>query len=240
MNICIVGASRGLGRELCRHFLKDGHHVWGIARSREGLEEIAHDHFQWTQVDLINENDVRSWENDMASATFQLDVIVLNASVQLDDMENGYDHTKGDTVLQTGLDSPLHIVSLFLPDFLARKSGQFVAIASTAALRPSIRSASYAASKAGLTMAFRTLRLKHRKSGVRFQTVMLGPIQTDMWEGKKSALVPSASSAAAAIAHFVYAPRHIFYYPVFSTWLLRLSLFLPDRIFASLSSIFLK
>ncbi len=240
MNICIVGASRGLGRELCRQFLQNGHSVWGIARSRGGLEEISGDRVRWTQVDLLDENAVISWKDEMAAAGFAPDVIVLNASVQLDDMERGYDHIRGATVLQTGLESPLHIVSLFLPDFLARKSGRFVAIASTAALRPSIRSASYAASKAGLVMAFRTLRLRYRKSGVSFTTIMLGPIQTEMWEGKKSIIVPGARNAALAIACAVYARKNVLYYPAVSTWLLRLSLFLPDRIFASLSSTFLK
>ncbi len=243
MNICIVGASRGLGDALSWRFIQDGHTVWGIGRSAEDLRSVQKfcgPAFQWTKADITDRDSLVYWKECMKKANFSPDVIILNASVQLDDMKDGYDAALGSTVLRTNLEGSLDCLGLFLDDFLKRRRGRFVAIASTAALRPSIRSASYAASKAGLAMAFRTFRLRYPKSGVTFGTVVLGPIWTQMWEGNESPLVPSVATTAKDIAPFAYGTKSVLYYPVLTVLFLRLSLFLPDWLFASLSTTFLK
>ena len=87
----------------------------------------------------------------------------------------------------------------------------------------------------------RSLRLKYASDGMRFAEVCLGPIDTGMWEGKRGAMVPSARDAADRIASFALSGgKSILYYPFLSTLLLRLSLCLPDALFASLSSRLLK
>lgn len=244
MNICVTGASRGLGRALCCKLTENGHKVWGIARSDEELratqQACVTGGCRMSQVDLTDMSAIRQWQAAMKEADFLPDIFILNASVQLEDMQDGYDHQRGMTVLRTNLEGSLACVEAFLPTFLAKKRGSFVAIASTAVLRPSVRSASYSASKAGIAMAFRSLRLRYQSAGIRFATVILGPIRTDMWEGRKSVLVPSTDRAADAIAAFVTSNSALLYYPRISTWLLRLSLRLPDRVFARLSTAFLK
>jgi len=89
-------------------------------------------------------------------------------------------------------------------------------------------------------MAFRSLRARYRGTGVRFKTVLLGPIQTEMWEGKKiPLLIPPPERAARAIARFLPSPRHTLYYPSFTTTLLRLSSWLPDPVFSAASKLLL-
>ena len=102
----------------------------------------------------------------------------------------------------------------------------------TAPLRPR---SPYAASKAGASMAFRSLDLRYAKRGVRFKVATLGPIQTAMWEGRHSMLVPSSASAAKALAGFLSSDKASLYFPFITTTLLRLSLWLPDAFFALVS-----
>lgn len=171
----------------------------------------------------------------MHASDWHPDIIVIAAAVQLNDMENGYDHALGQDVLRTNLEGPLACVEVFLPSFLERGRGSFVALCSTAALRPSTRSTSYAASKAGLEMAWRSLRLRYDQQGIRFALAYLGPIDIGMWEGKKSMLVPTATAAATAIAAFACSRKQTLFYPRISTLLLRLSLPLSDKLASSLA-----
>lgn len=244
MNICVTGASQGLGRSLCRELASRGDNVWGIARGEEKLRTLAADlppqRFRWSRGDVATEASLQEWLHAMNVASFVPDCIILNASIQQNDMEGAYDHAAGQEVLRINLEGALRCVEAFLPLFLARRRGSFVTIASTAALRPSVRSASYAASKAGLAMAFRSLRLRYREDGVRFATVFLGPIATEMWEGRRHWLVSDPGDAAATVASFARGSRHTLYYPFLSTFLLRATSCLPDRVFALCSNALLK
>ncbi len=75
---------------------------------------------------------------------------------------------------------------------------------------------------------------------IQFATVYLGPIQTPMWEGRRHWLVPAPEKVAQVLASFIVSHKLTLYCPFISTLLLRLSLFLPDKLFASLSSKMLK
>ena len=245
MRICITGASRGLGRELAKTLAARGHEVWGIARDGEKLQtlqtELIAATFRTSVIDAGDPHQLRRWSDEMRSAGFEPDIVILNASVQHDDMRETFDASPTHETLAVNLESPLQIIGLLLPSFQKRGRGTFVAITSSVALRPSARSASYAASKAGLSMAMRSLRLKYASEGIRFAEVCLGPIDTGMWEGKRGGMVPNARDAADRIASFALQDSGgTLYYPFLSTLLLRLSLWLPDSIFAFMSSRLLK
>ena len=241
MNICITGVSKGLGLSLSQSFVHAGHAVWGVARTPPASAHLPAERYRSSVVDVSSPDDVARWRREMTDAGFVPDVLVLNASIQDDDLAPaGYDHQLGHRTLSINLDGALACVAAFLPDFLKRAAGMFLFVNSTVALRPSVRSAAYAASKAGLAMACRTLRLAYAPRGVRFKMVTLGPLRTAMWEGRESWLVPSPERAAARIARFVQEGGDDLYYPALSTALLRLSLPLPDRWFAAVSAKVLK
>ena len=176
----------------------------------------------------------------MRKQSFVPDCLILNASIQNDDLKAGYDHEAGTMTLRTNLEGALACIALFLPDFLEKRQGRIIAIGSTVTLRPSVRSAAYAASKAGLSCALRTLRLRYAHAGISFAQVLLGPLATEMWEGKRNWLVPTPEKAAPIIAKFVLSRKKVLYYPRITTTMLRTSLCLPDSVFAFVSTRLLK
>ncbi len=243
MHICIIGASQGLGRALSEELLRQGHSVWAVARRAKLLETIKRPEgaqYFWSQGDVTKREDIEAVHTAMQQQNFTPDCVVLNAGVQKDDMQQSYDHASGSEVIETNLLGILGCVNIFLPAMLKRRGGSLVAIASTAAMRPSLRSASYAASKAGLAMAFRSFRGRYAGEGVQFKTVYLGPIRTEMWEGKKSWLVPDVAAPARRIATFLGSRRATLYTPFLSTLLLRLAAFVPDSLFRAVSSTLLR
>ena len=241
MNICVTGASKGLGRELCKELLKAGHSVWGVARSRAaefcGSESPGElNRFHYTQCDVADSVSIGRWMQEMQQAKFHPDVIILNAAIQHNDLGSTFDAAAAAETINVNLAGSLHCISAFLPQLQARKHGQIIAITSTIKWRPSRRSAGYAASKAGLSMAMRSLRLKYGTKALRFREVCFGPLQTSMWEGKQSLLIPSPDKAAARVASFLTGNRDTLCYPFLSTWLLRLSHWLPDSLFTAISN----
>lgn len=211
--------------------------MWGVARDAQKLQALSDtvrsDRFRWSSVDVADTASVQAWKTACEEAGFLPDCIVLNAALQLPDMEGAYRHSEGSRTLHVTLEGALRCVDVFLPLFLARRHGRFVAISSAMALRPSKRSAAYAAAKAGLSMAFRSFALRYRRDGVQFAQICLGPVATAMWEGRTHWMVPSAEQAARRLSPFILSNRtRTFFYPRCSTALLRVSCFLPDSLFS--------
>ncbi len=244
MKICVIGASRGLGFALTEKFLQGGHHVWAIVRKPSSLDELCTtypDQMRVSTLDISDMHSIHAWKQEIEQEQYLPDIVIFNASILREDMSaEGYDMSSAQQIIDVNLLGTLRALDCVLPAMLSHKRGSLIFISSTASLRPSGISAAYAASKAGISMAVRSLRVRYRNSGVRFATVVLGPIATEMWEGKRSFLVPSKEKAAAAIAKFAFSNRTTLYYPAFTTWLLRLTLWLPDSIFSILSTKLLK
>lgn len=237
MKICVIGASKGIGLSLCRVLAAAGHDVWAAARSPiADMPQQIHR----SAVDIRQMDSVRAWQQEMQAADWHPDCVVIAAGIQKEDMRQSYNNTDVHDVIDTNLEGPLRCVDVFLPEYLKTGKGSIIALCSTVALRPSTRSAAYAASKAGLAMAWRSLRARYSKEGVRFGIVYLGPVATEMWEGRKSILVPPADAAAQSIARFIVSQKTILYSPFLLTAFFRLCTFFPDRFVISLSRWLLK
>jgi short-subunit dehydrogenase len=222
MNVLVTGASSGLGRAVSEELVRAGHMVWGLARRREMLEELSHtlgkNSFLYSICDVTRENDVERVIGEMSQHMFHPDVVIANAGT--------FPHDK-----------------IFPDDYKKFRESfavHFIAISSIAAFRPNARGVGYSASKAALGMTFRGLDLMYRKRGIVFSTVYLGPVATTLWEGRRSFLIPNASTCAKDIIRIMKTRKSIYYLPFLSTFLFRISLLLPDRIYTRLSTLFFK
>jgi len=238
MKIFITGVSSGIGRAIAMQSAQLGHEVWGLARRRNLLEELQRDigsALTISVADVTSVEDMTRVAAQMRQEGFIPDVVVLNAGTQLQDVEDGLVFSQVQHSLRTNVEGPLFWVAEFLPEFLKRNSGSFVAISSTAAYRPIKDFVAYPATKTALSMAFRGLRLNFADSAVVFSTVHLGPVATDMWKGKISFLVASRDEAARFIISIFRKRSSSYFFPFLSTSLLRMTNFLPDGVFSFVS-----
>jgi len=239
MNICITGVSRGIGRALCKELITQGHQVWGCARTEENMNEIEEEFdtnlFRFSTVDMTDANAVKKWAKSVSEEGFDPDVIVLNAGVlEKDTTEEGFNAEIASHVLRANLDGPLRCVSEFLPHFLQKGEGRFVAISSMSIVRPTPHSVSYTGSKSGLSAAFRSLAVRFGSCGVQFACVYPGPLATGLGRWKESFLIPRPERIAPRLAQFITSRRRTCYVPFCSTTFLRITRWLPDRLFFSL------
>ena len=77
-NILITGSSRGLGKELAEHFLRQGDFVYGCSRS-EG--QFEHDNYHHQQVDVSSAEEVKNFFFSLRKEIRHLDALINNAGI---------------------------------------------------------------------------------------------------------------------------------------------------------------
>lgn len=235
----VTGASSGIGRALTRQLVSAGGQVWGVARRRDALEALRRElgeQFSYSVADIAEPDAAARVCAEMDVAGFSPDAVVLNAAKHTHDADENFSHGVAREVLATNVNGALAFVGLLLPKFLQRGYGQFLAVSSITAVRPDPRGVSYAASKAALTMGFRSLALRYRTSPILFKTILFGPIDTECHRTrpKVSFHLKSADDAAAAIRRTLAGRRRIVYYPRLIGVIFRYTGFLPDGFFETL------
>ena len=237
MNCLVTGVSRGIGRATTFELLRQGHRVWGLSRtaaSTRAGEEGAR--FRHSLCDIGDPESRRAAAEEMDSAGFVPDAVVLNAAIEYEEEKTALAWEKMQAVLRTNVDGALFWVSRWM-DRCPRAPMQFIGISTVLALWPDPDCPVYSASKAALSMAFRSLRLRHAGEPVAFKLLVLGPVQTSINPrfaegGPRGRGVVAPEAVARYIANTVLPKRRFtFYYPRQTEWVCRFGAWMPDLLF---------
>ncbi|OJI07241.1 hypothetical protein BK005_02055 [bacterium CG10_37_50] len=241
-DILITGASSGIGRSLAEELVKQGHRVWGIARRNDLLESLKNQlgdkKFFYTAGNILDRETLIEAKNTMEQIGFKPAVFILGAATFESDLEPNFQIEIFKKTIDTNLIGPISTIEAFLPVCLTNKQGHFILLSSIASFRPNRKGIAYPASKAAASLALRGFNLHYRSQGLLFTNIYLGPVATSMWEGKKSFLVANPKFIAKAISRRIDSRRQSIYLPFFSTFLARISLLLPDKLYAIISGLF--
>src|SRR5690554_3415069 len=80
MNILITGTSSGLGYGLAKHYLEQGHTVYGISRKQNETLK-AYNNFRFLFQDLTRFVEVETNLVSFLNGLEELDLVILNAGV---------------------------------------------------------------------------------------------------------------------------------------------------------------
>ena len=196
-HIAITGASSGIGEAVARAFATPGNRLTLVARRGELLRELAATLAVPVHVapaDLADPDASLAWLDAAVAAHGPIDVLVLNAGVQVVEPALDVAADRADALFAVNLLAPVRLAQRVAPEMVARGAGAIVVVASVAALVNTPGMAHYNASKAGVAAFFETLRDELRGTGVTVLVVYPGPVATAMERAARARIGPSPSA----------------------------------------------
>ncbi|MBL8801066.1 MAG: 3-oxoacyl-ACP reductase FabG [Planctomycetes bacterium] len=186
--VLVTGASRGIGRATAVALARGGYEVVLNYRDREDAAQAVR-----AEIEAAGgkASTLRFDVADRAAARAAIEVelrergafwgLVLNAGVTADGPFAGMSEDAWDRVLTTNLDGFYNVVQpLVMPMVQLRAGGRIVVMTSISGQNGNRGQANYAASKAGLIAAAKSLAQELAKRNVTVNCVAPGLIETDM------------------------------------------------------------
>jgi NAD(P)-dependent dehydrogenase (short-subunit alcohol dehydrogenase family) len=178
--VLVIGASRGIGRELVRQYLADGWRVLATARSSAHCAELAAMNAQVVQLDVTSADSIAAlgWNLDGEL----LDAAYLNAGV-FGPRDNGFPtQAEFDNVMHTNVLAAMRLLPMIAP-MLCAVRGKLAVLSSrigSLAERTDNFGSLYRASKAALNSVLLDTALEYGPRGVTCVAFHPGWVQTDM------------------------------------------------------------
>jgi len=185
----ITGASSGLGTRFGRILAVSGAKVALGARRIDRLEEIADRigaNACAVQMDVAREADIIAGFDAAEAAFGPVDTVIANAGVDGAGMATTISEDEIEHTLAVNLKGAILTAREGVKRMMAHgvTNGRIVLVASITAFEPSPGLVAYAASKAGVVQAGRTMAREWARSGINVNTISPGYIRTainDAW-----------------------------------------------------------
>ncbi|MCO5171361.1 MAG: 3-oxoacyl-ACP reductase FabG [Planctomycetes bacterium] len=184
----VTGASRGIGRACAVALARDGFEVWANYRSRDDeAEKLAEEVRAAGGSCKLLKFDVA----DRAAAQEALApleetpaaVLVNNAGITKDGLFMTMSPDDWSTVLTTNLGAFYNVTRPVLKGMARARAGRIISLASVSGQHGNKGQANYAASKAGIIAASKSLALEYGRWSILVNVVAPGFIETDMVAG---------------------------------------------------------
>lgn len=229
----ITGACSGIGKIMARKGLERG-----ISRliildiNEKALEDVQQ---EWQifgkeiftfPVDLSDKDAILNVAEKIKSFPLEIDILINNAGVVSGKYFHEHTHENIEFSMAVNSNAPMHLTLEFLPEMMRRNSGSICTIASSAGLISNPKMSVYAASKWAAVGWNDSLRLEMQqlKKNISVTTIMPFYINTGMFDGVKSKLLPilKPEDAAEKIIHSIETEKILVAMPL-PYWFIRLS-----------------
>ncbi|MCA9583097.1 MAG: 3-oxoacyl-ACP reductase FabG [Myxococcales bacterium] len=183
----VTGASRGIGAAVAQELAAMGHPVLLNYRSNtkaadevRGRIEAAGGTAKLLPFDVADAEAVTA---AFATVEVPIGVVVNNAGIAEDGLFPTLTREAWERVTRTTLDGFFNVTQPLIMPMVRRRWGRVINISSVTAIAGNRGQVNYAAAKAGLIGASRSLALEFAKKGLTVNTVAPGLIDTEMLEG---------------------------------------------------------
>jgi all-trans-retinol dehydrogenase (NAD+) len=206
-SVLITGGAQGLGRRTAELLLAAGAGtvvLWDIQRER--VEQTAAEmrksggEVRTDVVDVSKTAEMMAAVERLRGDGVEIDILINNAGIIVG--KDFIDHTQDeiDRTMSINSTALMHLTRALLPGMMERKSGHIVNIASAAGMVSNPRMSVYCASKAAVIYWSDSLRLEmeRARTGVRVTTVTPYYIDTGMFAGVRSPILPLLKTDHAA------------------------------------------
>jgi 3-oxoacyl-[acyl-carrier protein] reductase len=183
----VTGASRGIGRATAVELAKAGYYVIinynaSEAAAGETLAQVqsAGSAGEIRKFDVANAEEVKEAMGKIVEDHKRIDVLVNNAGVTADGLFLMMGEEEWHKVIDTILNGFYNVTKPVLREMVRKKRGAIVSVSSISSMIPNRGQANYAAAKAGINAATRSISKEVGRFGIRINVVAPGPIETDM------------------------------------------------------------
>jgi len=183
----VTGASRGIGAAIALELARKGLKVVGTATTDVGAATIreALSAFPGCDGRVLNVTDGPAAEalvDAVAREYGGLQVLVNNAGITRDTLAMRMKDEDWDAVLDTNLKGVFRMSRAVMRTMMKQRYGRIISITSVVGASGNAGQANYAAAKAGLNAASKTVASEVARLGIRVNVVAPGLIETDMIE----------------------------------------------------------
>lgn len=186
--VLVTGSSRGIGKAIALALAEDGfavtvHYRSGESQAQEVLNQIqsAGGEADLLQCDISDRKQTRDALEAVIADKGAYYGVVSNAGITRDGAFPGLTDEDWDQVIHTNLDGFFNVVQpLIMPMVRAKQGGRIVGMSSVSGVVGNRGQANYAASKAGLIGAIKSLAVELAKRKITANCVAPGLIETDM------------------------------------------------------------
>jgi 3-oxoacyl-[acyl-carrier protein] reductase len=185
----VTGAGRGIGRAIAMRFAKAGAKVACVSRTAENAEKVAAElrasgAKAWSYaVDVADPKAVAAGAEKILADAGQVDILVNNAGVTRDGLLMRMSEEDWNTVLDTNLRGAFSFTKAFSRQWIKRRSGRIINVASVIGLIGNAGQCNYAASKAELIGLTKSVARELASRGITCNALAPGFIETDMTAG---------------------------------------------------------
>lgn len=180
----ITGGGTGIGLGIAQEFLKQGARVVITGRREQVLKDAqaALGKNCFYRVHDVTEKETHAaLIESITSETGPIDILVNNAGRHCKKPSLECDNAEFETVLNTNLSTVFSLTNACLPSMIERRSGSVINISSMAALYGIPLVSAYSCSKTALIGLARSLSAEYSQYGVRFNCIMPGFIESEMF-----------------------------------------------------------
>ena len=194
MNYLVTGCSRGVGLKICEVLLRQGHVVYGIARSYSEefrlLGEQYRDRLFFKSIDLADSEKIR----DSVFRNYITNEVVLHAAIAYDDIVTNLNLLHLKNMYEVNVFTPLIITKYVIRNMiLHRTKGAIIHISSISAHTGYKGLAMYASSKGALEAFSKDTAREWGERGIRSNVVMETAMSENLSEEQKDRIYKRTS-----------------------------------------------
>ena len=182
-NVIITGTSRGIGFELAKGFAEAGHKVLALSRNDRPVKELNLSNITSLAFDLSRVSDYEQIVNFLKTAWEHVDIVIHNAGLLINKPFTELTTEDFEKVYKTNVFGVAILTKEVLP--FMNSGGHVLAISSMGGVQGSAKFpglTAYSSSKGAVITLMEVLAEEFKDSGIDFNVLALGAVQTEMLE----------------------------------------------------------
>jgi short-subunit dehydrogenase len=231
----IIGASTGIGAALAQQLAALGCDVTVSARSADALNEVSQGKMNVRPCDIQDLEGLRAIALELNSQG-KLDLVVIAAGYWKQDQGLEFNRVEFERHLDVNLRGVGNVLDVTLPTMRETNRGHIAVLSSVAGYRGMPGALAYGSTKAAQINLFEALRTTYRGTGVLFQTVSPGFVETPMTAANTFPMpfIINSDKAATYIVRGLQTQKPEIVFPWKMAFVMKLAKLVPQRLWLRL------